>query len=147
MSMDQMEYIIDHYKNPRNYGTLPEPDISHEEGNPSCGDVIRIDLKIKDNKVTDVRFSGKGCAISQASASILTEMIIDKNLDDIKAMTKDDMLNALGVRISPIRFKCATLALKVLKSGLYDIKNWPGEEEEVQLISPTNCLGNHERSY
>jgi nitrogen fixation NifU-like protein len=129
MSMDQMEYIIDHYKNPRNYGTLPEPDISHEEGNPSCGDVIRIDLKIKDNKVTDVRFSGKGCAISQASASILTEMIIDKNLDDIKAMTKDDMLNALGVRISPIRFKCATLALKVLKSGLYGIKNWPGEEE------------------
>jgi len=124
-----MEYILDHYKNPRNYGTLPEPDISHEEGNPSCGDVIRIDLKIRDNKVTEARFSGKGCAISQAAASILTEMIVDRSLDDIKAITKDEMLSALGIRISPIRFKCATLALKVLKSGLYGIKNWPGEEK------------------
>ncbi len=129
MSLDQMEYILDHYKNPRNHGTLPEPDISHEEGNPSCGDVIRIDLKIRDNKVKETRFSGKGCAISQAAASILTEMIVDKDLDEIKAITKDDIINALGIRISPIRFKCATLALKVLKSGLYGIKNWPGEEE------------------
>ncbi|MBI2486496.1 MAG: iron-sulfur cluster assembly scaffold protein [Deltaproteobacteria bacterium] len=129
MSLDQMEYILDHYKNPRNHGTLPEPDISHEEGNPSCGDVIRIDLKIMDNKVKETRFSGKGCAISQAAASILTEMIVDKDLDEIKAITKDDIINALGIRISPIRFKCATLALKVLKSGLYGIKDWPGEEE------------------
>jgi nitrogen fixation NifU-like protein len=129
MSLDQMEYILDHYKNPRNYGTLPEPDISLEEGNPSCGDVIRIDLKIRDNKVKETRFFGKGCAISQAAASILTEMIFDKDLDEIKAITKDDIINALGIRISPIRFKCATLALKVLKSGLYGIKNWPGEEE------------------
>lgn len=129
MSLDQMEYILDHYKNPRNLGTLQEPDISHEEGNPSCGDVIRIDLKIRDNKVIETRFSGKGCAISQAAASILTEMIIDKTLDEIKSITKDDIMNALGIRISPIRFKCATLALKVLKSGLYGIKNWPGEEE------------------
>lgn len=129
MSLDQMEYILDHYKNPRNLGTLQEPDISHEEGNPSCGDVIRIDLKIRDNKVIETRFSGKGCAISQAAASILTEMIIDKTLDEIKSISKDDIMNALGIRISPIRFKCATLALKVLKSGLYGIKNWPGEEE------------------
>ncbi|HEX9831345.1 MAG TPA: iron-sulfur cluster assembly scaffold protein [Thermodesulfobacteriota bacterium] len=129
MSLDQMEYILDHYKNPRNLGTLQEPDISHEEGNPSCGDVIRIDLKIRDNKVEETRFSGKGCAISQAAASILTEMIIDKTLEEIRSITKDDIMNALGIRISPIRFKCATLALKVLKSGLYGIKNWPGEEE------------------
>jgi nitrogen fixation NifU-like protein len=129
MSLDQMEYILDHYKNPRNLGTLQEPDISHEEGNPSCGDVIRLDLKIRDNKVEETRFSGKGCAISQAAASILTEMIIDKTLEEIRSITKDDIMNALGIRISPIRFKCATLALKVLKSGLYGIKNWPGEEE------------------
>lgn len=124
-----MEYILDHYKNPRNYGTLPEPDISHEEGNPSCGDVIRIDLMVRDNRVVEARFSGKGCAISQAAASILTEMIVDRSLDEIRAITKDDMLSALGITISPIRFKCATLALKVLKSGLYGIKRWPGEEE------------------
>lgn len=129
MSLDQMEYILDHYKHPRNHGTLQEPDISHEEGNPSCGDVIRIDLKIRDNKVKETRFSGKGCAISQAAASILTEMIVDKDLDEIKAITKDHIINALGIRISPIRFKCATLALKVLKYGLYGIKNWPGEED------------------
>ena len=129
MSLDQMEYILDHYKNPRNLGTLQEPDISHEEGNPSCGDVIRIDLRIRDNKVQETRFSGKGCAISQAAASMLTEMVIDKTLEEIKSITKDDIMTALGIRISPIRFKCATLALKVLKSGLYGIKNWPGEEE------------------
>jgi nitrogen fixation NifU-like protein len=129
MNFDQMEYILDHYKNPRNLGALQEPDISHEEGNPSCGDVIRIDLRIRDNKVRETRFSGKGCAISQAAASMLTEMIIDKTLEEIRSITKDDIMNALGIRISPIRFKCATLALKVLKSGLYGIKNWPGEEE------------------
>ncbi|GBD38891.1 Zinc-dependent sulfurtransferase SufU [bacterium HR37] len=130
MSLDQLEYILDHYKNPRNYGTLPDADVSYEEGNPSCGDVVRIDLKIEDNKVVDAKFSGQGCTISQASASILTEMIMGKSLEEIKEISKEDMLNALGIRISPIRFKCALLALKVLKSGLYGIKNWPGEEEE-----------------
>jgi nitrogen fixation NifU-like protein len=128
MSLDQLEYILDHYKNPRNYGTLPDADVSYEEGNPSCGDVVRIDLKIEDDRVVDARFSGQGCTISQASASILTEMIMGKSLEEIKGISKEDMLNALGIRISPIRFKCALLALKVLKSGLYGIKNWPGEE-------------------
>jgi nitrogen fixation NifU-like protein len=123
-----MEYLLDHYKNPRNYGRLPNPDITHEEGNPSCGDVIRIDLKITDSKVEEVRFSGKGCAISQAAASILTEMIIDKDLDDIKKINKEDMLGALGITLSPVRLKCGLLALKVLKTGVYGIKNWPGEE-------------------
>ncbi len=130
MSLDQLEYILDHYKNPRNYGTLSDADVSYEEGNPSCGDVVRIDLRIEDERVVDARFSGQGCTISQASASILTEMIIGKSLEEIREISKEDMLNALGIRISPIRFKCALLALKVLKSGLYGIKNWPGEEEE-----------------
>jgi len=129
MSLDQMEYLLDHYKNPRNHGKLLNPDVSHEEGNPSCGDVIRIDLKITDNKVEEVRFSGKGCAISQAAASILTEMVIDKDLDDIKKINKDDMLGALGITLSPVRLKCGLLALKVLRSGVYSIKDWPGEEE------------------
>ncbi len=128
MSLDQMEYLLDHYKNPRNYGMLPNPDITHEEGNPSCGDVVRIDLKITDNKVEEVRFSGKGCAISQAAASILTEMIIDKDLGDIKKINKDDMLGALGITLSPVRLKCGLLALKVLKTGVYGVTNWPGEE-------------------
>jgi nitrogen fixation NifU-like protein len=125
----QLEYLLDHYKSPRNYGTLPDPDVSYEEGNPSCGDVVRLDLKVEDNKVKEVKFSGKGCVISQASASILSEMIVDKDLEQIKFITKDDVLEALGITVSPIRYKCAFLALKVLKSGLYGIKNWPGEEE------------------
>lgn len=124
----QLEYILDHYKSPRNYGTLSDPDISHEEGNPSCGDVVRMDLKIKDNKVDEVKFSGKGCTISQASASILTEIIVGKDLEEIKSMTADDMISALGIRVSPIRVKCALLALKVLKAGLWGTKNWPDEE-------------------
>ena len=127
-----LEYILDHYKNPRNYGTLENPDISHEEGNPYCGDVIRFDLKIEDNKIVDVRFSGKGCTISQAAASILTGMIKGKDLDEVKKLTKEDMLEALGIPVGPTRIKCALLGLKVLKSGLYGLKGWPGEEEEEE---------------
>lgn len=125
-----MEFLLDHFKNPRNYGTIDNPDISHEEGNPSCGDVIRIDLKVNNNVITDVRFSGKGCTISQAAASILTEMIKNKTLDEVKKLTKDDMLSAIGIPLSPIRLKCGLLALKVIKAGAYGIKGWPGEEEE-----------------
>ncbi len=125
-----MEFLLDHFKNPRNYGTIEDYDISHEEGNPSCGDVIRIDLKLKDNVIADVKFSGKGCTISQAAASILTEMIKNKPLDEVKKLTKEDMLQAIGIPLSPIRLKCGLLALKVIKAGAYGIKGWPGEEEE-----------------
>lgn len=128
MDTDQIEYIIDHYKNPRNYGSLKEADISHEEGNPLCGDVIRFDIKIKNNKVDETRFTGKGCAISQAAASILTEMIFFKDLNDIKDITPNEIIDALGGSISPVRFKCALLPLKVVQSGLFGIENWPGEE-------------------
>lgn len=128
MSIDQIEYVLDHYKSPRNYGRLSEPDVSCEEGNPICGDVVRIDLKIEDNKVAESRFTGKGCAISKASASILTEMIIDKDLEYINSLSPDDMIKALGMRISPIRLRCALLSLKVIRSALFGIKGWPGEE-------------------
>lgn len=124
-----MEQILDHYKYPRNFGRLENPDITHEEGNPSCGDQIRIDLKISDGKISDVRFSGKGCAISQAATSMLTEMIKGQSLEDVKKISKEDMLGELGIEISAIRLKCALLALKILKAGVYGIKGWPGEEE------------------
>lgn len=126
------EFILDHYKNPRNFGKIEDADISHEEGNPYCGDVIRIDLKLKDNVIEDVKFSGQGCTISMAAASILTEMIKGKSLDYVKQLTKEDMLEALGIPVGPVRIKCALLALKVLKAGLYGIKGWPGEEKEEQ---------------
>lgn len=123
------EFFLDHYKNPRNFGTLENPDISYEEGNPSCGDLIKMDLKIKDNKIEDIKFSGKGCTISQAAASILTEEVKGKSLDEVKKLNKDDMLNLLQINLSPIRLKCGLLALKILKAGVYGIKEWPGEEE------------------
>lgn len=128
MNNEQFEYILDHFKHPRNYRRLTEPDISYEDGNPLCGDVIRFDFNIKNNKVSEIGFSGKGCAISQASASILTEMIVDKDLESIREITADELLEAIGMRISPVRLKCALLSLKVLRSALFGTNNWPGEE-------------------
>jgi len=124
-----MENILDHYEHPRNTGTLDHPDISHEEDNPVCGDRIRIDLKVDDGVIIDVRFSGRGCSISQASASMLTEEIKGKPLDEVKHYGKERVLELLGIPIGPVRMKCALLSLKVLKAGAYGINGWPGEDE------------------
>ncbi len=122
------ELILDHYKRPRNFGTLENPDLTYEEDNPLCGDRIRIDLNLDNDRVADVRFTGQGCAISTAAASILTQKIKGQPLERVRAFSKEEMLEALGVPLSPIRLKCGLLALKVLKTGLYGLKNWPGEE-------------------
>jgi nitrogen fixation NifU-like protein len=122
------EVILDHYKNPRNKGTLDPADYSYEDTNPLCGDEIRIDLRVADGRVSEVRFSGRGCAISQAAASILTEMVENQTLDDVKALTKDDLLEELGVPISPARMKCALLGLKALKAGIYGV---PPHDEDL----------------
>ncbi len=123
------EELLDHYENPSNYGTLPNPNISHEEDNPLCGDRIRIDLIVEDDVITEVRFSGHGCTISQAAASMLTEEIEGKSLTEVKKLSRDDILDMIGIPLGPVRLKCALLALKVLKAGAYGIKGWPGEEE------------------
>jgi len=122
--------IIDHYQNPRNFGTLEHPDISYEDSNPVCGDEIRIDLKIDQGRVADARFTGHGCSISQASASMLTEEIIGKTLDEVKQIDKQYLLDLLGIPLGPVRLKCALLSLKVLKAGAYGVRGWPGEDEE-----------------
>jgi nitrogen fixation NifU-like protein len=124
------EVILDHYQNPRNYGTLEPADISYQEDNPVCGDQIRLDLRLKDGCVSEVRFSGHGCAISQASASMLTEAIQGKTLEELKSFGKDDVLEMLGIPLGPVRIKCALIPLKVLKAAAYGIKGWPDEEEE-----------------
>ena len=132
MSFDDLyrQNILDHYQNPRNFGTLDQPDISAEDSNPLCGDVIRIDLRIKNGVVKDVRFTGKGCSISRAAASMLTEEIRGKTLEEVKRIGKEDVLEMLGIELGPVRLKCALLALKTLKVGVYGIRGWPGEEDD-----------------
>ena len=116
------EIIIDHYKNPQYRGHLDPNDIHFEDDNPLCGDHIEITLRVDgSNKIIDGRFEGKGCAISQASADLLIESIIGKSLDDIKKLTKLDILDLLGIELGPVRLKCALLSLKVLKAGVYGL--------------------------
>jgi nitrogen fixation NifU-like protein len=127
------ENILDHYRQPRNTGTLDNATHSHEENNPLCGDVIRMDLHVnEDDVIEDVAFSGKGCAISQASASMLTEMIQGKTLTEAKQIGKEEILEALGIEIGPVRMKCALLSLKVLKAGAYGLseEQWNTDEED-----------------
>ena len=123
------DYILDHYRNPRNFGTLEYSDVEAEDLNPLCGDQIRMQLKLDDGVVEDVRFSGKGCAISQASASMLTETVKGMKLTDVAKLSKDAVLENVGIGISPTRMKCAMLGLRVLKSAaIGELAGWPDEE-------------------
>lgn len=123
------DYILDHYRNPRNFGRLEHPDAQAEDLNPLCGDQIKMELKLDDGVVSDVRFSGRGCAISQASASMLTERIKGMKLSDVAKLSKDIVLEDVGIGISPTRMKCAMLGLRVLKSAaIGEIAGWPDEE-------------------
>ena len=116
------EVIIDRYKNPQYRGKLEPNDISFEDDNPLCGDHIRIDLRLDDDeRVNEVRYDGHGCAISQASADLLAESIIGKSVEEIKQLTKEDVLELLGIELGPVRLKCALLSLKVLKAGAYGL--------------------------
>ncbi len=123
------DYILDHYRSPRNFGHLESPDASAEDLNPLCGDEIRMELNVNGGTVEDVRFSGKGCAISQASASMLTEAIKGMKLEDVAKLSKDVVLENVGIGISPTRMKCAMLGLRVAKSAaIGEIAGWPDEE-------------------
>lgn len=116
------EVIIDRYKNPIYRGSLNPHDISFEDDNPLCGDHIRIDLRVDgEQRVTEAAFEGHGCAISQASADLLLESIIGKPVEEVKQISKEDLLELLGLELGPVRLKCALLSLKVLKAGVYGL--------------------------
>jgi nitrogen fixation NifU-like protein len=113
--------ILEHYRNPHNFGTLPEPDVVHEGANPLCGDRITLMLGINDEgNVAEVAFTGRGCAISQASASMLTDEIKGKPLAEVARLGEQDVLTSLGVEVSPARLKCALLSLDTLRLALAD---------------------------
>ena len=113
------ENLLDHYRNPRQHGHIDAPTVSHEDLNPLCGDMIHIDLTIDNDHIADVRFSGHGCAVSQAAASMLLEEIVGKSVDEVAAFGRDDLLELIGVPLSPARLKCALLSLGVLRAGLH----------------------------
>jgi nitrogen fixation protein NifU and related proteins len=124
------ELIIDRYQNPLYRGTLDPHDITFEDANPLCGDEIRVDLRVDDQgMINEAAFSGHGCAISQASADLLMESVVGKPLEDIKSLSKQDILDMLGIELGPVRLKCALLSLKVLKAGVYGL----GEVEDDLL--------------
>lgn len=125
------EIILEHYQHPKNKGVLDPHDFSYEDVNPLCGDEIRIDVRVEGDRVSDIKFSGRGCAVSQASASILTEMVEGKSLDEVKAIGKEELLDEIGIPVSPARMKCALLGLKVLKAGVYGIEHATSELEDM----------------
>lgn len=116
------DQIIDRYKNPQYRGHLDPNDIQFEDDNPLCGDHIEVTLRVDgDGRVVEAAFDGRGCAISQASADLLMETVIGKNVEEVKALNKQDVLDLLGIELGPVRLKCALLALKVLKAGVYGL--------------------------
>lgn len=125
------ELIVERFKTPFYKGELDPHDFSYEDENPLCGDHIRIDINVDENQIiTQAAFSGHGCAISQASADLLLESIIGKSLDDVKKISKDDILELLGIELGPVRLKCALLSLKVLKGGIYGVGDLENEYQE-----------------
>jgi len=112
------ENILDHYRNPRNSGTIPDPDASETGFNPLCGDRIKIQLKVKGGKLENIQFKAEGCAISIATASMLAEHTQGMSLDDLRKLSKDDILELVGISLSPTRLKCALLSLKTLQGAI-----------------------------
>lgn len=112
------EIILEHWQNPQNYGVIKNPDFDKSENNPLCGDKIRLTGKIKDGKLVQIAFSGEGCAISKASASLFTEEIKGNDIDKIKNINEYEVLKLLGIELTPARIKCALLIYKTLQKSL-----------------------------
>lgn len=125
------EMILDHSKNPRNKTLLSPANIDYEESNPLCGDHLHLTLQLDENNlISAVGWDGQGCAISQASASMLYESLVGRSLEEVRAIDKREILELLGITLNPARLKCALLSLKVLKAGAYGLQGWPEDDDE-----------------
>lgn len=135
------EVILDHYRNPRGHGAMDDPDAEAEGMNPLCGDEVTIFVSLAEDGETidDVKFSGRGCAISQAATSMLTEMVRGRSATDVATLPKEELLEEIGIPLTPIRLKCALLGLGVLKVALHRAKGtplpeeWAGLDDEFQV--------------
>jgi nitrogen fixation protein NifU and related proteins len=125
------DYILEHYRRPHNFGILETPTASFEGANPLCGDRITMQLGIRDGVVAEIAFTGRGCAISQASASLLTDEIMGMPVEKAEAYRADDLLDLLGIEISPARLKCAMLSLETLEHALAEKPNAAGAAAET----------------
>src|ERR671918_463326 len=123
------EVILDHYKNPRGHGVISEPDAQAEGQNPLCGDEVSIAVEFEGDTIADVRFQGRGCAISQAATLMLMDMVKGRTAQEVATMSRDELLEEVGIPLTPVRLKCALLGLGVLKVALHKGKGTPLPEE------------------
>jgi nitrogen fixation protein NifU and related proteins len=117
------ENILDHFKNPRNFGEIVKAEIEHSELNSICGDMVRLFVKVENNKIIDVKFKGNGCAISMASTSMLTEKLKGKTLEEVKKIDQEDIVKMLGIKLGVVRMKCGLLCLNTLNNGVREMEN------------------------
>lgn len=129
MSSLYQEAILDHYRHPQHKGAVADADFAAEDSNPLCGDELRVEGKVVDGRLAEVKFSGKGCAISQAAVDMLIESLADKTAEQAAAVSKDDVLALIGIPLSAVRLKCGLLGLKVFKLGLYQFLGKQYREE------------------
>jgi nitrogen fixation NifU-like protein len=130
------DYILEHYRRPHNFGVLDAPTATFEGANPLCGDRITMQLGIRDGVVAEIAFTGRGCAISQASASLLTDEIMGMPVEKAEAFRADDLLELLGIDISPARLKCAMLSLETLEHALAEK---PDSATDTEALAPTEA--------
>lgn len=117
------EYILSHYKNPSHYGKIDNPSITQQGVNPSCGDEYTVYIETDGKIIQDIKFDGEGCAISQASGSILLEEIIGKELEEVSELDTDDMIDLLGIEVNPMRIKCAVLVQKTVQEAIEEFSS------------------------
>ena len=129
------EFIIDHYKNPRNFGELDERDAEFHDRNPLCGDELGVHIKLDGDRIADVRFHGHGCAISQAAASIISDELKGKRVADVANLDRGFVCEELGIDLSPTRLKCGLLSLKVVQGALLGTDEWPRGAQEAEDVT------------